>query len=468
MIKYQVYTAKNKQVILPEGEITKAIWDSKKSELDTYRTTQTNKILTDLRARTKKDSKNDHRAIFMDLANGVIIWARLLAGDTLTDPKVATEYFYLRTPKGATDINFTELFSNWEVPEGNTKVDKIIKELFEKYTELQKTELAGKTIDQVAIKNELVNLIKKYIDTKVEGVAAGSADIINDTTANTTQTYSSSKIEAVVKSKTDTLQNSLSSLSSNTANALNQKVDITTHSAFATQVTKDLNDKANKTDIPSVENLGNTFLSKTDAESTYIKSTSPKWRKVPIAEYYENFEVGHGKSYILKTPNNENFERLSIYASARDFRAPDDILYLSSSNEYSFLFLKQDNTQDHILGKQTLCTYPASSVCDLVFPGMRKFYTSFKKFSLGASNNFDLRYALNFEITVPSQMTFYFPIKNDIYITGQSGIFLVHNANNITGWSSGYKWREVPENLKETEVFAYFVASDNAIYMGRA
>ena len=97
MIKYQVYTAKDKQVILPEGEITKAIWDSKKSELDTYRTTQTNKILTDLRARTKKDSKNDHRAIFMDLANGVIIWARLLAGDTLTNPKVATEYFYLRT-----------------------------------------------------------------------------------------------------------------------------------------------------------------------------------------------------------------------------------------------------------------------------------------------------------------------------------------------------------------------------------
>ena len=167
MIKYQVYTAKDKQVILPEGEITKAIWDSKKSELDTYRTTQTNKILTDLRARTKKDSKNDHRAIFMDLANGVIIWARLLAGDTLTNPKVATEYFYLRTPKGATDINFTELFSKWEIPNGNEEVDKVIKALFEKYKELQKAELAGKTIDQVALKDELVKLIKKYVDAKI-------------------------------------------------------------------------------------------------------------------------------------------------------------------------------------------------------------------------------------------------------------------------------------------------------------
>ena len=167
MIKYQVYTAKDKQVILPEGEITKAIWDSKKSELDTYRTTQTNKILTDLRARTKKDSKNDHRAIFMDLANGVIIWARLLAGDTLTNPKVATEYFYLRTPKGITDINFTELFSKWVIPSGNTDVDKVIKELFEKYKELQKAELAGKTIDQVALKDELVKLIKQYVDTKI-------------------------------------------------------------------------------------------------------------------------------------------------------------------------------------------------------------------------------------------------------------------------------------------------------------
>lgn len=167
MIKYQVYTAKDKQVILPEGEITKAIWDSKKSELDTYRTTQTNKILTDLRARTKKDSKNDHRAIFMDLANGVIIWARLLAGDTLTNPKVATEYFYLRTPAGNTEINFTELFSKWEIPNGNEEVDKVIKALFEKYKELQKAELAGKTIDQVALKDELVKLIKKYVDAKI-------------------------------------------------------------------------------------------------------------------------------------------------------------------------------------------------------------------------------------------------------------------------------------------------------------
>lgn len=167
MIKYQVYTAKDKQVILPEGEITKTIWDSKKSELDTYRTTQTNKILTDLRARTKKDSKNDHRAIFMDLANGVIIWARLLAEDTLTNPKVATEYFYLRTPKGETEINFTELFSKWEIPDCNEEVDKVIKALFEKYKELQKAELAGKTIDQVALKDELVKLIKKYVDAKI-------------------------------------------------------------------------------------------------------------------------------------------------------------------------------------------------------------------------------------------------------------------------------------------------------------
>lgn len=167
MIKYQVYTVKDKQVILPEGEITKAVWDNKKSELDTYRTTQTNKILTDLRARTKKDSKNDHRAIFMDLANGVIIWARLLAGDTLTNPKVATEYFYLRTPAGNTEVNFTELFSKWEIPNGNEEVDKVIKALFEKYKELQKAELAGKTIDQVALKDELVKLIKKYVDAKI-------------------------------------------------------------------------------------------------------------------------------------------------------------------------------------------------------------------------------------------------------------------------------------------------------------
>ncbi|WP_181002343.1 hypothetical protein, partial [Campylobacter concisus] len=55
----------------------------------------------------------------------------------------------------------------WGIPNGNEEVDKVIKALFEKYKELQKAELAGKTIDQVALKDELLKLLKKYEDAKI-------------------------------------------------------------------------------------------------------------------------------------------------------------------------------------------------------------------------------------------------------------------------------------------------------------
>lgn len=51
---------------------------------------------------------------------------------------------------------------------------------------------------------------------------------------------------------------------------------------------------------------------------------------------------------------------------------------------------------------------------------------------------------------------------------GQSGIIVVKHATKIEHWSSFVKWREVPTNLEETEVFAYFIVAYNEIYMGRA
>lgn len=51
---------------------------------------------------------------------------------------------------------------------------------------------------------------------------------------------------------------------------------------------------------------------------------------------------------------------------------------------------------------------------------------------------------------------------------GQGGVIVVKGANKITGWSATIKWREVPTDLGETEVFSYFIASANEVYMGRA
>lgn len=51
---------------------------------------------------------------------------------------------------------------------------------------------------------------------------------------------------------------------------------------------------------------------------------------------------------------------------------------------------------------------------------------------------------------------------------GQGGVIVVKGANKITGWGATIKWREVPTDLGETEVFSYFIANANEVYMGRA
>lgn len=56
-----------------------------------------------------------------------------------------------------------------------------------------------------------------------------------------------------------------------------------------------------------------------------------------------------------------------------------------------------------------------------------------------------------------------------IYLSvGQSGIIVVKGATRITGWINNITWREVPTDLGETEVFSYFIANTNEVYMGRA
>lgn len=51
---------------------------------------------------------------------------------------------------------------------------------------------------------------------------------------------------------------------------------------------------------------------------------------------------------------------------------------------------------------------------------------------------------------------------------GQGGVIVVKGANRIESWNSNIKWREVPTDLGEIEVFSYFIASASEVYMGRA
>lgn len=78
----------------------------------------------------------------------------------------------------------------------------------------------------------------------------------------------------------------------------------------------------------------------------------------------------------------------------------------------------------------------------------------------------DREWGKHFKVKLLSQATFKITgLKNHI---GQTGVIIVRYGSLITGWDSFIKWREVPTDLKETEVFAYFVASETEVYMGRA
>lgn len=78
----------------------------------------------------------------------------------------------------------------------------------------------------------------------------------------------------------------------------------------------------------------------------------------------------------------------------------------------------------------------------------------------------DREWGKHFKVKLLSQATFKITgLKNHI---GQTGVIIVRFGSLITGWDGFIKWREVPTDLKETEVFAYFVASETEVYMGRA
>ena len=159
-------------------------------------------------------------------------------------------------------------------------------------------------IDNFKGKQTELNVLKTNLEvlkTNLETLAI--TGLINDNTISTTTTYSSKKVEDLVsntkttlttdiKSKTDSLttivnnqkqsittldgkinttQSNLNNFASGVSGALAQKVDAMTYNTFATKVTNDLSNKANKTDVPSVTSLEATLLKKINA---YTKAES--------------------------------------------------------------------------------------------------------------------------------------------------------------------------------------------------
>ncbi|MBR8464269.1 hypothetical protein KDD93_06805 [Campylobacter sp. faydin G-24] len=77
--------------------------------------------------------------------------------------------------------------------------------------------------------------------------------------------------------------------------------------------------------------------------------------------------------------------------------------------------------------------------------------------------NVDLSLSDNFVINLSEQSVL--TLSNAK--AGESGVIIVNEATNITGYSSNIIFRVIPTGLKQSEVFAYFVQSEDSIRMGR-
>lgn len=197
------------------------------------------------------------------------------------------------------------------------------------------------------------------------------------------------------------------------------------------------------------------YLSKKEAENTYLKANTPAFNRYLRAEAIND----KGNERILKTPEGYAFKKLQI--STLGLRAPRDVDYTLPNNEtLSFVLAKDEGGYTNTIYTQ--------SVSDL-----RPFIESvvrYKIFGRDSCNqeDIDLRKRVNLEVNYTMQRTFMLSGTITDEMVGQSGVLLVYGAKNIMGWESRIVWREVPTDLKDTEVFAYYISFDKKVYMGRA
>ncbi|WP_103615266.1 hypothetical protein [Campylobacter concisus] len=218
---------------------------------------------------------------------------------------------------------------------------------------------------------------------------------------------------------------------------------------------------AKKTELTALTNsLGDIYITKTDADNAYVKSTSPIFNNLLKADVDTQGKY-KDHAYVLKAPDGSTIKSLAFSASPFTFPAPDPLNQQASLGTYAFLLFKNEANN-----RQALYVQPAKALWDYVTKQIKDYYKSFNK--PADLSQIDLSEYVNFEVTLKSKAPFY-TIMGIEEAIGQSGVIIVHNAANITGWNSMFKWREgVPTALKGTEVFAYFVASATEIYMGRA
>ena len=306
--------------------------------------------------------------------------------------------------------------------------------------------------------------------------------LINDTQAGVAQTYSSNKINNL-------LQGVLRESDAAESNANGKLVRRNAQgNIYATNIYLNATTKAEVSDIKNslstdkwrfiVRDTGEGLLRSMSVKD-FISSQEidAKYLKTAAANQPNGYPQLDTSSKIAteQLPANINAKTLdgkesSYYASA--FYLNTEITNLRSlvSQTQGNLYYKVDKSTilEGNTGKIKMSALPdniallKNRMLELkVIPvdeGMQKENTNTLSFS-----NFSCRH---FEITVFRQGVFSMYAREEQ--VGRTGVIVFKEAKKISGWSSNVIWREVPTDLKDVEVMAYFVAAADKIYMGRA
>lgn len=79
-------------------------------------------------------------------------------------------------------------------------------------------------------------------------------------------------------------------------------------------------------------------------------------------------------------------------------------------------------------------------------------------------NAIDFTQSNNFEINATAANI---SVSNMTDCEDQCGTIIIDNAENITGWSAEFIWKNVPTGLSGTETFSYFIRNATQIMIGK-
>ena len=362
----------------------------------------------------------------------------------------------------------------------------------------KQTELNALKASLESLKSSLENLSK--------------SGLINDTEAGTAQTYSSSKIDNLlqgVKNESDDKYLAKSEASvDNTANTLvkrgtdkniavnNVKISDTgsdiemardierdTQSLYQLLIRKSKNEPIKLMNLQNFigrlmfytqENIDKATalcLKNKDAEKTYLSKEEAKEMYTPKTNnYFTQHKLastlinGKESEFLISGSNKQTINKLQI-AAADTLALPNRpyVGYTSGSNDggWSFVLARRDASNLSTIRTQTVADL-YSFIQDTARSEINRHYVC-------DQDHIELfPFYVNLEISFQREGMFRMSTNIPDEMLGQRGIFLVWNANLITGWENPIKWLTTPVNLQEEEMFGYYIDLNKRLYMWRA